>query len=652
MALMAAPALGQDWSANPPGNVLGGAEYLGAAAGSTVPLRFTTIPNLRHEWRTQNTLRMRLLETNTTQTIGSYLNQTVSGNLGVGLFTNPNVTLPWSTLHLDDNGSQVSGYRPWQRPGMTVTHGSDLGWVGLKDEGGDRNHLTLAWADNNAQDGPDRLKFIFLMNPGTGGTAGTLDGLEAARIRPAGSGNESFFGIGDWFTTGGNGDPRERLDVLDGRVRIRQLLDDPETQDEFRVVVVDNSSDPNERGVLKWRDIGGLGQCDWIVQPGGDVSTAYVGLNTPCPTEVNNVGIGVEDPFAKLDVQKEVTEGGPADIGVRSVMRLNEGTKHAFEGHTTGEGDVNVGVLINSDNAARNWGVVSYTGRSASSGGNVVSGFFQADGENLGGDVIGVWSRAVNVGTWGVEWAGYFEGRGLITGGPWTTSDESLKHNIEDLSQAEALERVLQLQPKQYEFNIAEHPNMGLLPGVQHGFLAQDVEQLYPHLVAEVNRPAVPAMDGGEAEGPMTFKAMNYEGLIPELTAALQQEHQLVQQLAAQVQSLQQQVSACCAADVQGTRAMGTAVGLPLLETDLRIVPNPVADRTELRYTVGSAGRVRLEVTNQMGRLVFSQDEGLREPAPYTFGWDTTLLAAGTYFCTLYVNDEPLVKKAVKLAAR
>lgn len=106
---------------------------------------------------------------------------------------------------------------------MTVTHGSDLGWVGLKDEGGDRNHLTLAWADNNAQDGPDRLKFIFLMNPGTGGTAGTLDGLEAARIRPAGSGNESFFGIGDWFTTGGNGDPRKRLDVLDGRVRIRQF---------------------------------------------------------------------------------------------------------------------------------------------------------------------------------------------------------------------------------------------------------------------------------------------------------------------------------------------------------------------------------------------------------------------------------------------
>lgn len=361
----------------------GAGSFLGWNAGANQILEVRNNANQPIQFRTDNILRMRLLETNTTQNIGSYANQTVSGNLGLGLFNNPNVTTPWSLLHLDNGGSQFSGYRPWQRPGMTITHGSDLGWIGLKDEGGDRNHLTLAWADNNAQDGPDRLKFIFLTNPGTQGTAGTLNGLEAARIRPAGGGNESFFGIGDWFTTGGNGDPRERLDVLDGRVRIRQLPNDAETTEPFRVVVVDNSSDPNERGVLKWKDIGGLGVCDWIVQPGSDVSTAYVGLNTPCPTEVNNVGVGVEDPFAKLDVQKEVSEGGPADIGVRSVMRLNEGTKHAMEAHTAGEGDVNVGVLINSDNAARNWGVVSYTGRSASSGGNVVSGFSRRMGRIL-----------------------------------------------------------------------------------------------------------------------------------------------------------------------------------------------------------------------------------------------------------------------------
>ncbi len=36
----------------------------------------------------------------------------------------------------------------------------------------------------------------------------------------------------------------------------------------------------------------------------------------------------------------------------------------------------------------------------------------------------------------------------------------------------------------------------------------------------------------------------------------------------------------------------------------------------------------------------------------FSFRWNTLLLAAGTYHCTLYVNDEPLVKKAVKLNMR
>jgi flagellar hook assembly protein FlgD len=88
------------------------------------------------------------------------------------------------------------------------------------------------------------------------------------------------------------------------------------------------------------------------------------------------------------------------------------------------------------------------------------------------------------------------------------------------------------------------------------------------------------------------------------------------------------------------------------MESDLRIVPNPVADRTELRYTVGSEGRVRLEVTDAAGRTIQVQDEGQRAVGTFSYGWDTTLLTPGTYYCTLYVNDEPLVKKAVKLNAR
>lgn len=133
-------------------------EYIGCDVNSTQPLRFTTELNFRHEWRTNNTLRMRLLESLPGQTIGIYTNENLTGNLGIGAFTSINVPRPFSLLHLDNGGGQFSGYRPWHRPGMTITNGTDLGWIGLKNEGGDFNHLTLAWADNTVAQGPDLFK--------------------------------------------------------------------------------------------------------------------------------------------------------------------------------------------------------------------------------------------------------------------------------------------------------------------------------------------------------------------------------------------------------------------------------------------------------------------------------------------------------------
>ncbi|MBK9289956.1 MAG: T9SS type A sorting domain-containing protein, partial [Flavobacteriales bacterium] len=67
---------------------------------------------------------------------------------------------------------------------------------------------------------------------------------------------------------------------------------------------------------------------------------------------------------------------------------------------------------------------------------------------------------------------------------------------------------------------------------------------------------------------------------------------------------------------------------------------------------VGTPGRVRLEVTDNTGRVIEVLEEATRSTGSFTYEWNTQQLAAGTYFCTLYVNDEPLVKKAVKLNER
>jgi hypothetical protein len=132
-AILTAPcgtAIAQDW--NTAGNTINTTgQYLGANASSTQPLRFTTVPNYSQEWRTDNVLRMRLLGTRTGETIGTYTNQNLSGNVGIGAFNTTYVTKPFSLLHLDNGGNQYSGYRPWFRPGMTITNGTDLAWIGL-----------------------------------------------------------------------------------------------------------------------------------------------------------------------------------------------------------------------------------------------------------------------------------------------------------------------------------------------------------------------------------------------------------------------------------------------------------------------------------------------------------------------------------------
>jgi hypothetical protein len=567
----------------------------------------------------------------------------VSGNLGVGTgfsMTNP----PLTKLHIGFNqATPTLGFREWMKSGLLNTEGLDGMYVGLKSEGDpETNSAIINWSDNRLAY-PDPLRFTFTAGPLAPGAMATSEGMELARLLPDPSGDEGYFGIGDFNAAGVA--PTERLDVVNGRVRIRQLPDDSEGEDLTKVLVVDdvdNMSD--EYGVVKWRDASNLFQCDWVVQPSADVSTAYVGQSSPCPTEENNVGIGREDPFAKLDVLKEVTEGMGIDFGVRSVNAIDEGNKFAFAGFTEEAGLANVGALLSADNAERNLGVAGFAG-SGGAGTDVVGGFFQADREDDSGDAIAVWGRVENMSAVGTGWAAYFEGDGFLSNGPWVYSDEELKSNIQDVTGEASLDRILTLNPKSYVFNTADHPGMGMPTGLQYGLLAQDVEEVYPELVKQVHRPAVIGPDGQVQEEAISFKAMKYEGMIADLIGAVQQQQNMIA-------DLQEQVAACCAnRGGQRTIEGGDNTG-KTIETDLRVIPNPLADRTELRYTVGTEGRVRLEITDAMSRTIQVQDEGSRTTGAYVYEWNTTMLAAGTYYCTLYVNDEPLVKKAVKLNAR
>ncbi len=248
------------------------------------------------------------------------------------------------------------------------------------------------------------------------------------------------------------------------------------------------------------------------------------------------------------------------------------------------------------------------------------------------------------------SWAGYFDGYLNVNGdiylnGLYFASDENLKENIEELPATTASDAIAGLNPVSYTFTQEAMDRLAVSPGEHVGLIAQQVQQVLPNLVKEKVQPAEMDTLGNVVHQEMSILTVDYVGLIPYLIAANQKMQE-------QMDDMQEQLAACCVAN-DGTRTVpnGAATGTGL-ETDLRIIPNPVADRTELRYTVGNEGRVRLEITDAMSRTIQIQDEGSRTIGAYVYEWNTTTLTPGTYYCTLYVNDEPLVKKAVKLNVR
>jgi hypothetical protein len=311
-------------------------------------------------FRTDSIFRMRLWNT-TNSSINTFLTKQ-NGFLGISdepaFFSNS--VGPFSRIHLVDSLNsnaanpttylQQLGFRPWMRNGIAMTGNSDQCYMGAKYNGNDSSDIVLQWSDNPDDQiyGTDRLRFLFTTryNAALQYGARSREGLESFRIFVPND-TSANVGIGDWWrATVQNGgvavDPTERLDVLTGRVRIRQLPEDSAAVDSFYVMVVDRTLG-GERGVVKWVDpldlppVGGTGggaACDWNVHSVGNynVRTAYGAPAGTCPSRNSNVGIGIGTgtgttyPQAKLHVLDISGNENGNDVAVYAVTQAGAGS--------------------------------------------------------------------------------------------------------------------------------------------------------------------------------------------------------------------------------------------------------------------------------------------------------------------------------------
>jgi hypothetical protein len=221
-------------------------------------------------------------------------------------------------------------------------------------------------------------------------------------------------------------------------------------------------------------------------------------------------------------------------------------------------------------------------------------------------------------------WALYGDGNTFTTG-TYTASDARLKSQVRNVSGALSL--LGQLQAKTYEFRRDGRYQFSALPqGRQIGFLAQDIEKVLPELVTDAPLYIHDQKDGRTAPNSETIKAVNYTGLIPVLTQA-------VNELKAEVDGLRAELAALKRKGSEGIQ--------PVTGQLLQNSPNPFSQSTVIRYQLASSvQQAILLIFDMQGKQVKQVVLNGRSNGSYTL--QANELQAGMYIYTLVADGKEI----------
>lgn len=220
--------------------------------------------------------------------------------------------------------------------------------------------------------------------------------------------------------------------------------------------------------------------------------------------------------------------------------------------------------------------------------------------------------------------AGYFDGD-VYAGAYLSTSDRKFKKDIQPLQ--DALDKIMQLKPARYEFDQAKFKGMHLPKGRQLGFVADEMKAVFPELVSAAVSPArIDPLSRKKTADAIDYEAVNYQGLIPVLVAALQEQQNTITELKERLSALE-----------KDRAAVNTSKGLLGLVT-----PNPVRGSARIQYEVPeNAANARMLITDALGRSI----RVVQLARGGTIDVDASALAAGVYHCSLVVDGKTVATK-------
>jgi len=295
--------------------------------------------------------------------------------------------------------------------------------------------------------------------------------------------------------------------------------------------------------------------------------------------------------------------------------------------------------------------------------------FSSANGSSAASaNTFGLYGRSIasnnsqNVGVYGVvtgsgtnNYAGYFAGDVLVTGAFTSSSDRRLKKDIQ--IESKVMDKLMKVRPSTYEYRQdGKFSEMNLDEGAQHGFIAQELEEVFPELVKEsVFTFGLPnSGESGDfqpsAGEPFDFKSVNYQAMIPILTKGIQEQQstildqkELILGLTEKVEQLEQIIVQSLGKQ-RNDFMNSTSKGNVLYQNS----PNPFDVVTEIRYELAANIRsAEMIVFDMNGRQVrkFSN----LSPGSGSIQLEGNQLESGMYLYSLLVDGQEIDTKRMIL---
>ncbi|MEZ4992951.1 MAG: tail fiber domain-containing protein [Saprospiraceae bacterium] len=255
----------------------------------------------------------------------------------------------------------------------------------------------------------------------------------------------------------------------------------------------------------------------------------------------------------------------------------------------------------------------------------------------------------------GTTYGVFANGNLAYTGTFSNVSDRKFKKNITSFT---ALDRVMKLQPRSFDMKREEFKRMNLAAGRQFGFIAQELQEVFPELVHQQKNVIATEVEQGKlSTEEIDYLGVDYLTLVPILTQAMQEQQKMLEDKEDRISALERdnetmqrqnealenrlnELEALVRQMGQSNSAqndpnVGTLSSARLDQNQ----PNPFSGSTAISYFIpDSVRKAEIRFTDATGRVLRSMIVSERGQGKTIL--ETAQLSQGIYFYSLVLDGE------------